>query len=382
MKSAMVMTVLLVMCVLHGCTGLYARLPGERDVADYAALISRADAMPWKMQRVTVTPPGGRPLSIAVFDNEQMSAKETVVLFHGITADNWSWRYMRGALTDYRIIAVDLPGCGHSDAPQLSDMGPEGYSPTGLARCSLEALRVHLRTHPVERFTLTAHSYGGAVVLRMFGDDALRGEYQDVLGRVKLLALFAPVHMTIHEMPASVQRAADVQDWQVGLAHLLGMMPDLSADIIRNGMEYERCALREIADQEAHMLTDAAQRHALQWMIASVIPSKNGKTIDWLAAEAWVRGYRQVQVPCMIVWGNHDDVLDRAGGFEMQHEIPQVKLRIIENARHSITLEQPVLCAQLLRDFVEDRLGPEDVKSVTARIPELVTEAGRQAPRP
>ena len=371
MKRVMVMVLLLVAGVLGGCTGLYGRLPQVKEVQDYAVLVEHASALPWRMDRVTVTPRNGRPMAVAVYDNQQMAAKEVLVLIHGLTADNWSWNFMRGALTDYRVIAVDLPGCGQSDAPDVSAMGPEGYSPSGLARCVLQALRVHLGAYPAERVTLVGHSLGGAVVLRMFGDDAMRGEYQDVLGRVKAVALFAPAHLTIQEMPAAVKLAASVQDWEVGLARGLGLMPDLAADIIRDGMEYEQCALRETTDKEIEFLINAEQRHVMQWMIESIIPGKDGK-IDWATVEKWVRQYRQVQVPCLLVWGNHDPVLWTSMGYEMQHEIPHARLRIVENARHSLTLEQPGLCAQLLRDFVENRMGPEEVSTVTAKAPRQV----------
>jgi len=109
-------------------------------------------------------------------------------------------------------------------------------------------------------------------------------------------------------------------------------------------------------DKEIEFLVNAEQRHVMQWMIQSIIPGKNGK-IDWATVEKWIRQYRQVQVPCLLVWGNHDPVLWTSMGYEMQHEIPHARLRIIENARHSLTLEQPALCAQLLRDFVENRMG-------------------------
>ena len=368
MKRILIIVVLVVVCGLGGCTGLYGRLPRVQDVPAYAELARQADALPWKMERVAVLPLQGKPLTMAVYDNEQMAAKEVVVLVHGLTASNWSWRFVRGALTDYRVIAVDMPGCGLSDAPDLSEMGPEGYSPSGLARCILQALRTHLAEHPAEQFTLAGHSLGGGVVLRMFGDEALRTQYQDVLGRVKGVALYAPAHMLIHEMPASIQRAASVQDWHVALAEGLGLVPDLAAGIVREGMEYETCALREIADKEKEFLRDAPQRHAMKWMIESVVPSKDG-AIDWAAAENWVRQYQRVQVPCLLAWGNRDEILATSMAYEMQREIPHAKLCIVQNAKHSLLLEQPGLCAQLLRDFVERRMGPEDVATVVAKAP-------------
>jgi pimeloyl-ACP methyl ester carboxylesterase len=368
MKRVLILVLLVVVCGLGGCTGLYGRLPRVEDVPEYAELARRADALPWKMERVAVLPLQGKPLAMVVYDNEQMSAREVVVLIHGLTADNWSWRFVRGALTDYRVIAVDMPGCGQSDAPDLSEMGPEGYSPSGLARCILQALRTHLADHPAASFTLAGHSLGGTVVLRMFGDEALRTQYQDVLGRVKGVALYAPAHMKIFEMPASIKVAANVQDWQVMLAEGLGMVPDLAAGIIREGMEYEPCALREMADKEEEFLRDAPRRHAMKWMIESVVPSKDG-TIDWAAAEDWVRQYQRVQVPCLLTWGNRDEILATSMGYEMQREIPHAKLCIVQNARHSLLLEQPGLCAQLLRDVVERRMGTEDVATVVAKAP-------------
>jgi abhydrolase domain-containing protein 6 len=371
MKRALIAVVLLTALTLVGCTGLYSRLPRASEVQEYAQLERQAEALPWKMHRVAVLPTDGKPLTIAVYDNQQFSAKETVVLIHGMTADNWSYHYMRGALTDYRLIAVDLPGCGLSDAPDLSDMGPEGYSPTGLARCVLQALRIHLAEFPADRISIVGHSLGGTVVLRMFGADDLRTQYQDILARAKSVALYAPAHMAIHEMSEPIRKAAAVQEWQIALAHLLGMIPDLAAGIIRDGMEFEESAIVEMADEETKFLLNPARVRAMKWMLDSAIPSQDNR-IDWSGSEYWVRQYRQVQVPCLLVWGTHDTVLDRSIGYEMQHQIPNARLRIINRAQHSLLLEQPRLCAQLLRDFLENRLGPQDVAEVTAEAPEWV----------
>jgi pimeloyl-ACP methyl ester carboxylesterase len=375
MKRYIAIVLVLVTCMMGGCTGLYARLPREKDVPMYADLGRTFDGHPWKKKRVMVTTTEGQEMGLMVYDNEQRTAKEVVILIHGVGADSWSWRYMCGALTEYRVIAVDLPGCGQSDMPNKATLTSKD-SPSELAGCILQALRAHLKDFPAERITLVAHSLGGAVVLRMFGDDTMRTQFQDVLGHVKALVLFAPADVTIQEMPAVMQRAATVSGVEVFLAQMFGAVPDIVAGSVRDGVVYEQCALVDIAARKMAFMTDAARRAAMQWMVNNAVPGEDGK-IDWERAEYWVRQYQKVPAPCLLVWGDRDPLLDSSMGYEMQRHIPGSRLCIMEHAMHCLPLEQPMLCARLIREFLANGSGPQEVVTVTAGSPGEVGKSRR-----
>jgi pimeloyl-ACP methyl ester carboxylesterase len=98
-----------------------------------------------------------RPGLIVHYTDEGNPAGRTLILVHGFAASVHAWRpWVERLSGDYRLIAIDLPGHGLTQAPK-------GY------RASLEgnaALIDSLADHAhVSRFVLVGHSMGGAVSL-------------------------------------------------------------------------------------------------------------------------------------------------------------------------------------------------------------------------
>jgi pimeloyl-ACP methyl ester carboxylesterase len=90
-----------------------------------------------------------------------VGAGPTVVLVHGFTGDiERSWTntgVVEGLKRDYRVIAFDLRGHGHSDKPH----DPRAYDELGL---DVIRLLDHLR---IERAHAVGYSLGGIIVLRL-----------------------------------------------------------------------------------------------------------------------------------------------------------------------------------------------------------------------
>lgn len=82
--------------------------------------------------------------------------KTTVVLVHGWTADSSTWRHQVPVLAKhYRVITLDLPGHGQSEAPR-----DDKYSMDLFAR-ALDAVR---RDAKVKKWVLVGHSMGTPVI--------------------------------------------------------------------------------------------------------------------------------------------------------------------------------------------------------------------------
>ena len=81
-----------------------------------------------------------------------------VLLLHGFTGSKANWAALMGALADdFRLLAVDLPGHGESDAPT----DPARYDMAAVAR-DLTALLDHL---DVDSAHLVGYSMGGRLAL-------------------------------------------------------------------------------------------------------------------------------------------------------------------------------------------------------------------------
>jgi pimeloyl-ACP methyl ester carboxylesterase len=86
------------------------------------------------------------------------TGSKTVILVHGYTCDETTWTQQTPALAkQYRVVTLDLPGHGNSDAPK------DGKFSMDLFARAIEAVRAEAMA---ERVVLVGHSMGTPVVLR------------------------------------------------------------------------------------------------------------------------------------------------------------------------------------------------------------------------
>ncbi|MDH4202194.1 MAG: alpha/beta hydrolase [Phycisphaerae bacterium] len=85
------------------------------------------------------------------------SGSTTIVFIHGWSCDTEFWKYQTPAFRDdYRVILIDLPGHGKSDAPEID------YTMDAFA----DAIKVVLDHSSTEKAVVAGHSMGFAVVWR------------------------------------------------------------------------------------------------------------------------------------------------------------------------------------------------------------------------
>lgn len=83
---------------------------------------------------------------------------KTVILVHGYTCDETTWSEQVPALAgQYRVVTLDLPGHGKSDAPK------DGKFSMDLFARAIEAVRAEVKA---DRVVLVGHSMGTPVILR------------------------------------------------------------------------------------------------------------------------------------------------------------------------------------------------------------------------
>ncbi len=218
----------------------------------------------------------------------------------------------------------------------------------------------------------------------MFGDEALRRDFADVLGRVDGIVLFAPVDVALEKAVPTFVLLRDLPGWQVGLGRIGGYLRETVADAVMDGVHDPKRALREEADRTIEILNDGPRRRASQRMMALNCPFNEEDRPDWKAAEAIEAGYAKVNVPCLILWGEHDELFGVSMGYKLVQQIPQARLRIVPESMHSLPTERPGACAKLVQDFVkEPKAGGAMIGRVDAETGEEIgprrvpTTAGR-----
>jgi len=252
--------------------------------------------------------PAGRAYRNAVVDGltlrfaEAGAGTETVLLLHGYGGDSDNWMFVTEDLaSDYRTIALDLPGHGGSDktlpgSGSLEDMA-------ALVLSFIEAEEIG----PVH---LVGHSFGGAVAERVAAT-----------GTARSLTLIAPL------LP--------------GLALDRTYIADFAA--AKRKRELRDVLTRLVADPDAvsrDMVEDVLRYKRLDGVAAAL------ERLGAVAAEIAQETPRPPATRALAVWGEADRIIPPPGAEALGE---QTDLRIIAGAGHLPHLEAARELARLIR---------------------------------
>lgn len=271
---------------------------------------------------------------------EAYGAGDPVVLVHGLGASGAAWRRLAPYLAEagYRVLALDLKGCGLSARP------PGDYSRGALAALVfgfMDNLGVR-RARAV-----VGHSMGGAIALEMA---VSRPERLDLVAVVDGQGVISP--------PWLLQAAAPMTPLVGTLASRMTALSPASSRKFFARMYLRRIFANPEAVTEELVETyaataDAGYQRAMFAMIQYI-----GDTADL------ARGVRTLKQPAALLWGRRDPVCPVALGEELYRSLPDAEFHVIEDCGHCAPEERPAELAAHLVDFFARR-GPR----VTARGP-------------
>ena len=350
------MVVLLTLSAVPADAGPFRRLPAIDEIPALAELRRTEAALPHTLHLIPVSGGEGRqPFRIAMEEIGSPKSDRVLVMIHGALSDRRSWDLMAGDLgRDNTLLLVDLLGCGDSSRPDPATLGPGGYDPTAQARRLLEALRFYVGSRVgATRLTLVGHSLGGAVVLRIAGDPELRREFGDVIDRVDQLVLFAPLDVAVEKADPTLAKVARLGKVKVGIASMFGLLRKETALIATRSYVDPAVATKEDARRLLDILRRRKSRRPAQAILVQAVPFDPETTRPrWDEIERLVADYGNVDLPCLIVWGSRDEVLPASMGYKLRAQLPNARLRIVRESKHSLPRERPRLAASLLRDFL------------------------------
>lgn len=349
----------IVILALAGCQNTYQRLRSEDSVPEMAALKAAAQSEPLRTTYVPVGQYDGKQTRLAVYESGTGQRDRLVVFMHGALSNARTWRFVRGGLagkTD--VMLIDLLGCGQSDKPDPARVDERIYSPDRLARQVLTALRERLRhrDHP-PRITLAAHCLGGTTALRMLSDEGLLREFDDVLSHVDTVVLFSPVDAGLEKPADTYARVGTISDLEVCLGLFLGVVREEASLSEFEGVSDPALAIREEADRTLEVFRDHAAVEAMQAMLRQAVPTFSTTPFrpDPSRIRELISHYQRILVPVLIVWGDGDTYNPLSNGYKLLAQLPDARLRILVNVKHSISLERPAIAATLIEEFI--RLG-------------------------
>lgn len=248
-----------------------------------------------------------------------------VLLIHGLDGCWQNWLETIPHLArSRRVLAVDLPGFGHSPLPDW-EISIDNYR---------NAILEFLDAVEVERADLIGNSMGGLVAVECA---------QAAPERIARLVLVSPAGIS----------SADVRSEPAVIAgRLLTALTPL-------WKRFQAAALRRPRLLESAFGTIFHKPRELRRELLFEHHRNGGGRPGFLAAVAAVAGHRptaaleRLEIPTLIVWGRDDLVLPAADALQYDSRLPDGQTVIMDATGHLPQLERPARFNRLLDAFLD-----------------------------
>lgn len=247
------------------------------------------------------------------------SGAPRVVLLHGGAQNAHTWDTVALALRPVPLLAIDLPGHGHSDWREDRQYGPVSNAADVAAVIAAEAPDADL---------LVGMSLGGLTAT------AVAARHPDLVRSLLVVDVTPGVDehkaKAVHDFIAGPQ---DFPSFSEIFERTVQFNPTRSASSLRRGIIHN-----------AHPLPDGSwewnyDRRPLTQLEAG------------LFANLW-DDVSAVKAPYCLVRGGDSPVVDDADVAEVRRRQPDLRYELIEGAGHSIQGDRPLELAALIRDLL------------------------------
>jgi pimeloyl-ACP methyl ester carboxylesterase len=268
---------------------------------------------------VTVGP--GRVVSALVWGDSPAA----LVLVHGGGQNAHTWDTVALAL-DAPLVAVDLPGHGHSSWP----VGPGVLDPVGLADDVAAAVR---RWAPEAR-ALVGMSLGGLAAL------ALAARHPDLVRHLVLVDSTPGVdRRKSASVTAFLSGPESFGSLEEMVERTIAFNPGRSESSLRRGVRH-----------------NAVRRPDGRWTWRHQLGRPDDRVGEHVASadfgERW-DDLGRVAAPVTLVRGGRSPVVDDADVAELLRRRPDARVEVVEGAGHSVQGDRPIELAAVLRSVLD-----------------------------
>jgi len=276
---------------------------------------------PPKVRRTSVLLPDGRQLSALVWGEDEPE----LVLLHGGAQNAHTWDTVAMAL-DRPLVAIDLPGHGHSDGPRG---GPQALTENA------EDVAAAIRALAPSAQAVVGMSMGGMTSL------ALSEVAPELIRQLVLVDILpSPDKAMAKRIHDFVDGPETFQSFDEILTRTAAFNPTRTESSLRRGILHNAVQLDDGTWQWRHRRhrrpagpaasEQAAERNAALWDTVSALT-----------------------MPVMLVRGMADgSVLTDDQEAELLRRLPTARVDHVEGAGHSVQGDKPVELAALIADFV------------------------------
>ena len=281
----------------------------------------------WAPSPSTLVDVQGMPVHLR--DEGPRGDPRPLLLLHGLGSSLHSWDGWASVLSErHRVLRLDLPGAGLT-GPWAGALAGNDYRAETQARLVL-ALMDQLR---LSKVVLVGHSLGGEVAWH--------------------LALLAPQRVDRLLLIDATGTAVEPREWPIGLR--LAALPVtgwLGEHLLPRGVV--EASLRSLY-ADPRLITPALVDRYFELLLRD----GNRAALRRILADN-PRGAEQarlndLQVPTLLMWGEHDQLVPPAAGAEFAQRIPGARLQVFQGLGHVPQEEAPRRSARALEEFMGAR---------------------------
>jgi pimeloyl-ACP methyl ester carboxylesterase len=288
---------------------------------------AREVGLPWNVapavrrQSVEVAP--GRKVSALVWGTDPAQ----IVFLHGGGQNAHTWDTVALAL-DRPLVAIDLPGHGHSDWPGDARV----LDPQSMA----EDVAVAIDLLAPDALMVVGMSLGGATSI------ALAGAHPELVRKLALIDITPGV---------TREKSSDIA------AFLAGPETFASFDeILQRTIEFN--PTRSVSSLRRGVLHNSVQRDDGTWTWRHQLGRPAGSTGMHVGAVDFSSLWdilEHADTPVLLVRGSRSPVVDDADEAEFHRRRPADRSVTVSDAGHSIQGDQPLELARILRGYLDER---------------------------
>ncbi|HEX3460160.1 MAG TPA: alpha/beta hydrolase [Acidimicrobiales bacterium] len=280
--------------------------------------------LPWKgdpvVRRTSVEVAPGRSLSALVWGTDPAE----LVLLHGGGQNAHTWDTVALAL-DRPLVAIDLPGHGHSGWPGDA----RALDPAAMA----DEVAVAMRTLAPEARMLVGMSLGGITAM------VLASRHPQLVPRLVLVDVTPGVDQ---------EKSSDIRAFLAGPESFASFDEILERTIAFNPTRSESSLRRGV-------LHNAVRREDGSWTWRHQLgrpAESSGLHVDSVDFGFLWDVIGSVTAPTLLVRGDLSPVVDDADVAEFRRRRPDAEVLVVEKAGHSIQGDQPLELARILDSFL------------------------------
>ncbi|PLR79379.1 alpha/beta hydrolase [Bacillus sp. V3-13] len=245
---------------------------------------------------------------------------ETVVLLHGFLSSSFSFRRLVPLLkNDYSVISIDFPPFGKSGKSRNFHYSYQNIALTIVGL--LESLNI-------DKFNIIGHSMGGQITLNML-------HFRPGLAE-KAVLLCSSGYLSPSKMPLIFS----------------SYLPFFHVFVKRR---LEKSGLRNNLENVVHnrsLIDEEMENGYLQPFLDENIFKALTRMIRDREGDLTSNVLRQIETPCLLIWGEHDKVVPLRVGRKLHKDLQHSKLIVLKDTGHLVPEERPAEVYHHIKKFL------------------------------